>query len=361
MAGRSGTSRSPATRPQTVHRIDINMVRKADMHSALRIGRSGLLWSLSLACAAAPKPTAAPAARPAAAQPAAELPAQEPKPADFERSAASAHARYHWNPSSTSAGEVDNVMQRAELAFAKVSALLGADRTPRERLIILMAGDALAEGYSRPARVPHVTEAGQIVLYRYPGQGGGYESSLAHEMVHAFRTPDPRRRETFKGGDGDDGDAFFEEGFAELIATRSGIPKQGFPTYGYPLDVVVGQWIARGQAIGIDVLMKHHEELNLRCLLQTYSIRSSFFAYLDEKYGLPRVMRLAYLEAEITPRAYEQIFGAPLDQLTSAWSAWASTRFAAIADGPEQGRRYREQTPARYMPVCDPHGIDQEG
>jgi hypothetical protein len=129
------------------------------------------------------------------------------------------------------------------------------------------------------------------------------------------------------------------------------------PTYGYPLDVVAGQWIAGGKAIGIDVLMKHHEQLNLRCLIQTYPLRSSFFAYLDDRYGLARVARLAYLEAAVTPAVYAQVFGVPLDRLTSDWTAWASSRFAKIADGQEQARRYREQTPVKYLPHCDPTAL----
>ena len=140
-----------------------------------------------------------------------------------QRSASSEHFEVRWHAGDASQTEVQAVQERAESSYRALEALLGPPRMARERLIIRLNGDA------QQGEMPTVSpETGELVMVRFPGPGGGYEASIAHELVHALRlklTLEPARQtDTY---------LFIEEGLAELLAIAAGFPSTGFPTWSF--------------------------------------------------------------------------------------------------------------------------------
>jgi hypothetical protein len=183
---------------------------------------------------------------------------------------------------------------------------------------------------------------GRIHLYTFGPGIESYFSPLAHEMVHVFRI-----------GRSPHHDWFTEEGFAEFVALRVDESLAGFPWYDYPVPVVAGQWIANDEAITLSAMRERHDELNLPCKLQTYSLRAAFFDYLGRTYGDRRVIELAQQQRAGADEDYERLFGKPFAKLEAEWRAALIAEYEAIPDAAEQARRYREESPAQYMPVCE--------
>lgn len=259
------------------------------------------------------------------------------------RTITTAHFVIHWQPAETTDAEVKAVQDRAELAYSRYSQLLGAQRMPTKPIAVRLNGDA--EG-GRGSTVS--TEAGELILVRFPGPGGGYEASLTHELTHQIRwalwTNTKFQTHAF---------LFIEEGFAEILATEAGLPSQGFPTYGFPVAVAAGTWLKSNQALPLQDLVRRHAALNFRCMPQAYTLRLSFMTYVREKYGLEPIVRLAYWPEPLRPEDIEQVLGASLDTLASHWKAWLERQYAATKDADEQSAAFR-QSPIRFFPVCGP-------
>jgi hypothetical protein len=260
------------------------------------------------------------------------------------------HTACRWTsgPGGTASdAEASAVLARADSAFEKLAALLGPARSPNRTPTIVLEGDGI--GPKGLVGIPHVSLDGVVHLYRYPGAGGEYESPIAHELVHAFRIA--RTREHIDQHAASDEFWFIEEGYAETVARQIRLASEGFPLYGVPLDVVAGQWLAHDEDIPILDLMAHHEALNPKCTAQAYAIRASFFAFLVGQFGFARVTELAYL-AHPTRDAYAKVLGIPAERLAEDWRTWASERYRRADRAEELARYYREQTPARFLPVC---------
>jgi len=273
----------------------------------------------------------------------------ERQPKDFKAHTKTAHFDVFYQPGETTEAEVSAVSTRAEAGHASLTTKLGADRLP-QMVTMVLDGDALGADGSLRA-VSHVSvETGAMVLYRFPGEGGGYEASVVHELVHAARLELTREHLPVFGA----GWGFVEEGFAEVMAREAGHGSVGFPTYGVPLDVVAGQWLVRGEGLPLTALLKRHGELNGRCSAQAYSQRVSFFTMLAARFGIERVIAWAYSADAVDSARFLKVFGEPMATVFASWEPWARQRYAATPDADALATRYRTTTPVQYVPVCHP-------
>ena len=266
-----------------------------------------------------------------------------------EHSLETPHFLIRWADGAATDAEVAAVRDRGERALARYHELLGPERLPTGRLGVILEGDA------KHGEVPTVSmDTGDLLLFRFPGVGGGYEAPLAHELMHALRwrlTKDPARAtDTF---------LFVEEGFAETMAVEAGFPSLGFPTFGFPVAVAAGTWIESGQDIPLADLVRHHGALNFRCMAQAYNLRLSFMTYLRQRVGLEPLIRLAYASEPLRPEALERVAGEDLSALGQHWRSWARAQYDAVADHQVQAALYREKTPIHYFNVCGPEVLAQ--
>lgn len=256
------------------------------------------------------------------------------KPAFHE--ARTAHLSIRWKEGAASEEAVEKAKQDGERYFAALKEKLGY--APSHKVTILLQGPA--EQPDGSWEYPRVDGWGNAHLFQYDPSPDSYFNALAHEMAHVFRRG--RRPQ----------DWFLEEGLAELLALRIDPSLEGFPWYGFPVDLVAGQWIAGSEDIPLSELRARHHALNLPCKIQSYALRSSFFDYLGRTYGDDAVLQLANEEPAGALEDYERFFGKPFDDLERAWRAAIRKEFDAIEDAEERARRYREETPAQYMRVC---------
>lgn len=242
------------------------------------------------------------------------------------------------------AAEVERVRQVAEAGAKALDKLLPS--MPRQ-FVVVLAGDGFGpDGALKVSTVSLETE--EIVLYRFPGPGGGYEASVVHELVHASRLAHTRAQlPNYATGAG-----FIEEGFVELAATKAGWPSQGFPLYGMPVDVVAGHWLSRAEAVPLSALLRQHGTLNGRCPAQAYSQRLSFFFMLEERFGWEAVRRWAFATDGSSAEGFARVFGVPLSSVVASWAEWARDRYSRITDASTQADQYRRDSPAKYLPVC---------
>lgn len=248
------------------------------------------------------------------------------------------HLILHWlegeTPEAIAAAE-----EKGEAYFAALRVMLG--HAPEHKLHVHLNGDAQRPDGSWGT--PRVDGWSRIHLYRFGPTHHGYFGAYAHELVHAFRFSRKPHH-----------DWFLEEGFAEFVALRVDDPLRGFPWYGYPVDLVVGQWFANGEALSLDDLRSRHRELNMPCKLQAYSLRSGFFDWLGREFGDEKVLDLASREKAGALADYEEIFGASFADLTARWEAAARAAYASIDDADAQAAAFRTQSPAQYQEICEP-------
>ena len=188
---------------------------------------------------------------------------------------------------------------------------------------------------------PRVDGNGTIYLFRFTDDPANHLNALDHELVHALRI-DRRQR----------ADWFFEEGFAEFVALRSNASREGFPWFGYPVELVAGQWVASGEDLDLVALRDRHRELNGACRAQAYALRSSFFTWLGDTYGDEIVLTAAAERPAGGNGSWVRHFGAPLATLAERWRTDLSAAFKALPDARASAAAYREQSPIRYQRVC---------
>jgi hypothetical protein len=262
-----------------------------------------------------------------------------------EIAAETEHLRWLWNDDAMEAGSREIVQTRGEATYRKVVEQLGVSR--EERTVVLMHGPA-----ARPDGgwgIPHVDSVGRVHLYRFGPTHHDYLSAFAHELVHSFRADRLPHH-----------DWFFEEGFAELVALRVNDSTRGFPWYGFPVDVVAGQWVAADLDLPMPMLRERHRELNLPCKLQVYALRGSFFDDLGRRFGDAALLEMASRERAGAREDYREALGGDLESLAREWRERLLSRWAAIEDAAAQAERYRTESPAKYQAMCAPDGTRLE-
>jgi hypothetical protein len=246
-----------------------------------------------------------------------------------------------WDEPTSTEAEAKAVADRAEKARAKYVELLGDGRVGDAHMYIRLAGEGKGRKY------PSVeAETRDIRLYRYPGPGGEYEASAAHELVHAIRWARWRKpeRQTDVG-------LFYEEAFAEMLAREAGFPSTGFPLYGVDPNVAAASFLDRGEALPIQRIVTEHRDVNFRCMAQTYVGRVAFMAHVRRRVGFEKLVTLADLDAPLNLQIFEEHVGAKLPDLIASFEK----EVRATAQRPEArdaGKAYREKTPIRLFPIC---------
>lgn len=239
----------------------------------------------------------------------------------------------------------DEEMELADAAaegfYEAIRDLLGIE--PASRIVVALNGPA--EQPDGSWGYPRVDGRGTIHLYRYTDAPEGYFSALAHEIVHVLR----RDRMPYH-------DWFFEEGFAEFVARRVDTSQDGFPWYGYPVEIVAAQWIMEGEDIPLTTLREHHRSVNLPCKLQSYALRGSFFHWLGETYGDGKLIAMSAADAAGSLPDYERFFGKSFEALEKEWRKALIAAYEASERGETLARQYRRKSPAQYLTVCPQDG-----
>jgi hypothetical protein len=263
---------------------------------------------------------------------------QAPIPPGYEASLETERFLVLAEPGEADRAQLEGAGREAERFRTDLERLLGEERAPGVKLIVVLGGSGLRADGSW--NVPHVDRYGRIFLYRYRDVFEDHFNSLAHEMVHALRRAGGHR---YTG--------FVEEGLATVLAAEVDPGGVRFPTYGYSLDLVAGHLLAGGEAIPLDQLRRRHGRLNTQCQFQAYAERASFFAHLRDRYGLERVIELVYGPAA-TDERWAALFDESFDSLAEEWAAELLDRYRAIPDREDAARRYRTETPIQRQPVC---------
>ncbi len=232
----------------------------------------------------------------------------------------------------------------AELCDRRVTELsreLRDEDGPERPIVLLFEGPGQQPDGSWKA--PNVDYRRIVHLYRFSSEEASYLDALAHELVHVFRFAATRQGRF---------DGFLEEGLAEYITDRLTDERNGFPYWGYDPLVVSGQWLGTDAEIPLATIRDRHRSLNLRCKLQTYTQRGSFFRYLGRTHGHAAMLRLATFEPPGAADGYRDAFGEDLDTLIAAWREDLQQRYQAKSDSGELARAYRNRSPAAGIPIC---------
>ena len=236
-------------------------------------------------------------------------------------------------------GESMRAVELAEVVgekfYAEVAEMLGYE--PPAKVTVLLNGDA--ERPDGSWGYPRVDSFARIHLYRYTSEDDSYFNALAHELVHVFRFGRANK------------DWFFEEGFAELVALRVDESLDGFPWFGFPVDLVAGQWLAGGAGIPLMKLQQDHRALNQPCKAQSYSLRSAFFDWLATTYGDDTVLEMASEERAGKLKDYKRFFGSGLGELEQAWETALLAQYEALENAQALTQQYR-RSPIKYQRVC---------
>lgn len=260
----------------------------------------------------------------------------------FEHSKDSEHFRCAWNDENLTSRDVIALIQIGEDYYDAIHEMLGGQVTAN-RILVLLNGPAQQPDGSWGT--PKVDAYGRIHLYQYGPTYHDYVGAFAHELVHAMRMGRNRTN-----------DWFFEEGLAEFIALRVDEPLRGFPWYDTPVIVVAGQWVAADEDIPLATLRENHKKINIPCKVQSYTLRSSFFDYLGREHGDDAVLKMAKKKDAGSADDYEEFFGAEFNTLVAEWRIDLLKSYEVIEDAEAQAKKYRTETPAQYMPVCDKEG-----
>ena len=241
----------------------------------------------------------------------------------FDGSLAEGHFAVFWRTREGTVEHVRRILADAEAAFDGISRIVGVERTPTRRIVLILAGPGQAPDGTW--RTPNVDDRGRVMLFRYGDDMVSYGAEVAHELVHAFRRHS-----------GDWLSGFVEEGFAEAVAMEVDPDEVGFPRYGNPLVVVAGHLFARSEALPLSQIRARHRELNSRCRLQAYVERAAFFDYLKRTSGIDALVKLVYRSSEPTDADYVDLFGQPFAGLVERWE---SDLLAAYRNHPRSPER----------------------
>ena len=249
------------------------------------------------------------------------------------------------------ANDLDILKKKLDTAYVAIEALIGPPDWDFKKFDVLLEGAGMRQDGS--ALFPSVDDFGVIRLYQFPGLGGsGYLQGLPHEIVHAFRTK-LRHLHNIELGDYLKGFGFIEEAFAEYISEIVEPTSISFVNYGFPRQVVTGYWLTTHNEIPLTVLFNHHN-INGKCVAQAYPLRTSFFFYLEQKFGRASVIKLAKSEKSTTAEIFNTLFSKDLSTLESDWKIWALAEFNHFDNHDAVLQMWLTRTPIKYFPVCKP-------
>ncbi len=240
----------------------------------------------------------------------------------------SAHFHIVADTSTSSEEEMRALLEQGEAFHAAIRAIAPPDVRWDPTIKVRLHGDYRSE-------VPYVDREGTIHLWSYPPELGGYEALFAHELVHAIAFDAAVEMGVLKWpflG-------FYNEGWAEYVALLIDPDKTGFPFYGFDEDVVVGHWVAHG-GLSLAALRTAHGKLNT-CWHQAYTMRASWFRYVDEVYGRDVMLDVIYTKDGFAPEVVEAVLGRNLDEVDADWRAWCSARYAAHPSADAEAEAYR--------------------
>lgn len=232
----------------------------------------------------------------------------------------------------SSQAEVDHILNQAEVLFSKISTIVGPARTPENKIKLLLEGPFTGQG-------PYFDSSG-IHLFRYSEEENGYLALLTHEMVHAFREPYYIEKQIWTWPNY----GYYDEAFAEYIAQLVDHEKTGFPFYGFPEHVVVGNMVINKNHLQHETLRNQHEEYNQPCNLQTYPQRASWLRHIDEIYGRAALFSIAYSETEPTSEVILSSLGTDLPTIDLQWEDWISNIYQQIEKADSIAQAYRAHT-----------------
>lgn len=248
------------------------------------------------------------------------------------------HFALQYDPSLVSEEEVRMAADRGETFRSAIGDRLG--HAPEQRIVVVLHGPARQPDGSWGR--PRVDGLARIHLYRYAPEPESFFNAFAHELVHVFRFHRKPHH-----------DWFTEEGFAEFVARRVHPVMDGFPWYGETMDLVAGQFVARGENLPLSALRERHEELNMPCRLQSYALRASFFDWLGRAFGDEKVFAFAAREKAGALEDYERFFDSTFEELETKWYRELLARYEAIENHAARAEAYRTESPAQYVLVCE--------
>lgn len=181
------------------------------------------------------------------------------------------HFRIHYQPGSYAADHIDQFVKDAEQARANGLRLLGQTRfVPRIDVFHLKSRDQMkriteyaVRGWADPA-------ARTVLLVRSSAANQGERHEIAHVLSHTLWGPSL--------------DWLTTGWMSEALATYA-----GGPCSGYNIDRIAAHLDREGELIPLDSLARKFRSYND---LVAYLQAGSFFGYLLDNYGLPRVRAL---------------------------------------------------------------------
>jgi hypothetical protein len=215
----------------------------------------------------------------------------------------------------TSVSEMNEGLELAETFYDRIEQIIGGHRMPSSKIKVLLKGPFIDQG-------PWFDSAG-VHLYRYTPEEGGYWALFAHELGHAVKEDYYIEEEVWNW----EYFGFYDEGFAEWIATQIDPGKQGFPCYGYSEAAVAGYLVSTDQHVPMEALRASHTGLNEPCKIQAYPTRSSWFRYIAETYSEIKLLEIVFSEEEPNNEFVASLLGEELPQVDADWRSWITAAY----------------------------------
>jgi hypothetical protein len=248
------------------------------------------------------------------------------------------HFIVHGTSKVTSQEEIDIVIEKSESLLIDISDFLGHMHKPKSKIHIWLQGKMDRGSY---------VDFDGIHLNRYNEADGGYLAVLAHEITHAYMVPWYIEMEAWNWPTY----GFFFEGIAEYVAQNVDSQKQGFPFYGFPEDVVVGDLLVTNTYIPCDLLRTSHEDYNEPCDLQVHPQRASWIRHMDEVFGRETLLSVVFPEIEPENEFIDSLTGVSLIELDAMWETWIIQKYNSIQNAQAIADAYHDKT-SWYTP-CD--------
>jgi hypothetical protein len=243
----------------------------------------------------------------------------------------SEHFRFVADTSTSSEEEIREGIRKGEALYDAMAAFI-PDSIPLNPVIEVRLNGNLRN------QTPYMDEQGTLQLYRYSDEEGGYWALFAHELVHAIALDYQAGLGTFEW----ESLWFYFEGWAEYLAQVVDPEKSGFPFYGFEETVVVGQFVSQ-YGLTLNRLRLNHEELNFGCQFQSYTMRASWFRFIEETFGREAAIDIAYSTQEMTPDYIQSVLGEPLSVVDANWRDWVLAGYADFPLADYEADLYRQR------------------